>query len=160
RLWAVLAEMTTDFAGTAAGLTVVDEAQAVAGDGADVRLVRANLYAREPGRVRPIDPLAERAESWAETDQLPLLYGLVGVYAGLGATRNVIRMLTRLAVRRPTALGIWCRLHERAPAAGDARTAADACAAVARIDGENGPSAVVCEGAAAGGRDMARAAER
>src|SRR5262249_11448485 len=72
QVWAVLAEMTTDFAGTAAGLAVVDEAQAVAGDGADVRLVRAALYAREPGRVRPIDPLGERTESWAESDQLRL----------------------------------------------------------------------------------------
>jgi tetratricopeptide (TPR) repeat protein len=160
RLWVVLAEMTTDFAGTAAGLTVVDEAQAVAGDGTDVRLVRANLYAREPGRVRPIDPLAERTESWAETDQLRLLYGLVEVYDGLGDTANVIRMLKRIAVRRPTDLAIWCRLHERATAAGDARTAAEARAAVARTDGENGPSAVVCEAAAASGRDMARAAER
>jgi tetratricopeptide (TPR) repeat protein len=160
RLWAVLAETTTDFAGTAAGLAVVDEAQAVAGDGADVRLVRAALYAREPGRVRPIDPLAERAESWPESDQLRLLYGLVEVYDGLGDRANVIRMLKRIALSSPSDLGVWCRLHERATAAGDARTAAEARAAVARIDGENGPTTAVCDATAASGRDMARAAER
>jgi tetratricopeptide (TPR) repeat protein len=160
QLWAVLAEMTTDFAGTAAGLAVVDEAQAVAGDGADVRLVRAALYAREPGRVRPIDPLAERTESWAESDQLRLLYGLVEIYDGLGDRANVIRMLKRIAARRPADLGVWGRLHERATAAGDARTAAEARAAVARIDGENGPATVVCDATTATGRDLAGAAER
>ena len=160
RLWAVLAETTTDFAGTAAGLSVVDEAQAVAGDGPDVRLVRAALYAREPGRVRPIEPLAERGESWAETDQLRLLYGLVEVYDGLGDRANVVRMLQRIAVRRPSDLGVWCRLLERAAAIGNATIVAEARAAVARIDGENGPSTVVCDATAATGRDMARAAER
>jgi tetratricopeptide (TPR) repeat protein len=160
RLWTVLAEMTTDFAGTAAGLAVVDEAQAVAGDGADVRLVRAALYAREPGCVRPIEPLAERTESWAESDQLRLLYGLVEVYDGLGDQANVIRMLKRLTVRRPADLGVWCRLHERATASGDAQTAAEARAAVVRIDGDSGPATVVCDATAANGRDMAGAAAR
>lgn len=160
RLWAVLAETTTDFAGTAAGLTVVDEAQAVAGDGADVRLVRAALYAREPGRVRPIEPLGDRTETWGESDQLRLLYGLVEVYDGLGDRTNVVRTLHRIAVRRPSDLGVWCRLHERAAAVNDAAMVAEARAAVARIDGENGPTTVVCDATAATGRDMARAVER
>src|SRR5262249_17596712 len=154
--WAVLAEMTTDFAGTAAGLTVVDEAQAVAGDGADIRLVRAALYAREPGAVRPIDPLAERTETWPESDQLRLLYGLVEVYDGIGDRANVTRLLKRIPVRRPPDLGVWCRLHERAIAAGDARTATEARGAVGRIDSENGPTTAICDANAASGRDMAR----
>src|SRR5262249_44437810 len=66
RLWAVLAETVADVSGTQAGLAVVDEAQAAAGDGPDVRLARARLYANEPGRVRPIAPLVERIEAWPE----------------------------------------------------------------------------------------------
>jgi tetratricopeptide (TPR) repeat protein len=145
RLWAVLAETTADAQGTAAGLVILDEAQAVAGDGPVVRLARARLYAREPGRIRPISPIGERFETWAEADQLRLLYGLVEVYDELGDQANVIAVLRRLAVHRPTDVGIWARLHERAAAAGDAKTLAEARAAVGKLDADGGKAALVCD---------------
>src|SRR4029453_18351917 len=80
RLWSAYALMTADVNGTSAGLTVMDQAQATVGDCVDVRLARANLYAREPGRVRPIDSLGERIEGWPESEQIRLLSGLVEIY--------------------------------------------------------------------------------
>ncbi|MDB5306654.1 MAG: hypothetical protein JWO38_856 [Gemmataceae bacterium] len=145
RLWAVIVETAALASGTAAGLTVLDEAQAVAGDGPDIRLARAVLYAREPGRVRPIGPLADRIDTWSDADQLRLLYGLVEVYDQTGERAKVVQMLRRIAANRPTDLGVWLRLHERATDAGDAAAAAEARAALVKIEGEGGPSVVLCD---------------
>ena len=95
RLWAALADVVADRSGAAAGLAVVDEAQAAAGDSPEVRLARRKLYAAEPGRVRPLAPLAERIESWPEADQLRLLYGLVEVFDQVDDQASVIQMLQR-----------------------------------------------------------------
>lgn len=46
RLWAALAHAAADAGGTAAGLAVIDEAQAAAGDGPDVRLARTRPGSR------------------------------------------------------------------------------------------------------------------
>ena len=155
RLWAALAKAAAEAGGTAAGLAVVDEAQAAAGDGADVRLTRAALYAREPGRVRPIGPLAERVEGWPDTDQLRLFSGLVEVYEEAGDGAKVVAMLKAVAARRPADVAVWLRLHERAVEAGDTATAAEARAAVARIEGIAGPSVLLCDATANNNSDLA-----
>ena len=148
RLWAVLADAAAAAAGTPAGLAVMDEAQAAAGDGPEVRLARATLYAREPGRARPIDPLTERIETWAEADQLRVLYGLVEIYDECGDGPAVVRTLRRIALHRPTDVDIWTRLHERATAIRDERTATEARAALVKIEGESGPTVVIRDAAA------------
>ena len=146
RLWAMLAERTSEAFGTPAGLAVIDEAQAAAGDGPELRLVRAALYAREPGRFRPVHHLGERIESWSEADQLRLLTGLVEVYDQLGDGPGAVRTLRKIAARRPTEATVWLRLHERATAAKDTATASEARAAIAKIEGDAGPSLAVCDG--------------
>jgi tetratricopeptide (TPR) repeat protein len=143
RLWAALALMTAELSGVAAGLAVLDEGQAAAGDCADVRLGRAALYAREPGRVRPIEPLGTHIETWPENEQLRLLSGLVEVYDGLGDGANVVRTLTRIVARQSTNRAIWLKLHERAPEGDPA--AAKARAALVKLEGESGPSVLVCD---------------
>lgn len=145
RLWAALADAAAEAGGTAAGLEVIDEAQAAAGDGPDVRLARARLYAREPGRVRPIDPLADRIDGWADADQLRLLYGLVEVYDETGEKAKVVATLRKVTTRRPTDVAVWLRLYERAVEAGDTATATEARAAVVKLDGVNSPSALLCD---------------
>ena len=102
RLWAALAQITADAMGTSAGLIVMDEAQAASGDGAEIRLARAALYAREPGRIRPIEPLADAIDTWAEADQLRLLYGLVEVYDQMDNRERVVQTLRRIAAHRPS----------------------------------------------------------
>ncbi|MBN9520003.1 tetratricopeptide repeat protein [bacterium] len=145
RLWAALAHAAADATGTAAGLAVVDEAQAAAGDGPDVRLARARLYAREPGRIRPIAPLADHIDGWAEADQQRLLYGLTDVYDELGDRGKVVEMVRAIAARRPTDAAGWLRVAERAADAGNAPALAEARAALAKIEGETGVSVLVCD---------------
>ncbi|MBX9622321.1 MAG: tetratricopeptide repeat protein, partial [Gemmataceae bacterium] len=149
RLWAALATQAAEAGGTAAGLAVLDEAQAAAGDGPDIRLVRAVLYVREPGRVRPVEPLAEPGDAWPEADQLRLLAGLVEVCDEAGDRAKVAATLRKVAARRSGDVGVWLRLFERATEAGDTQAAAEARAAVVRIEGPSGPSVLLCENAPA-----------
>lgn len=143
RLWSALALTTADVSGTAAGLTVMDEAQATVGDCVDVRLARASLYAREPGRVRPIDSLGERIEGWPESEQIRLLSGLVEVYDRLGDQPSVVRTLRRITARQPANAAMWLKLHERATP-GDEHSIA-ARAALVKLEGETGPSVTLCD---------------
>ncbi len=145
RLWAALAHAAADAGGTAAGLAVIDEAQAAVGDGPEVRIARARLYAREPGRVRPLSPLAERTDGWAEADQLRLLYGLTDVADEIGDRARAVELLRTVAARRPNDIAGWLRLAERAADAGKVDVAAEARAALAKLEGENGPSVQVCD---------------
>jgi tetratricopeptide (TPR) repeat protein len=160
RLWAVLAGAVADAGGTPAGLAVVDEAQAAAGDGVDVRLARARLYAGEPGRVRPVAPLAERIESWSEADQLRLLFGLLEVFDHVGDQPGVVQMLRRIAGRRPTDAAVWVKLHERASQIGDAKSAAEARSTLVKLEGESGPSVLLCDAATAPAADAAKLIDR
>lgn len=144
RLWAALAHATADLSGCAAGLVVVDEAQASAGDCVDLRLARAALYAREPGRVRPVAPLGERIEGWPENEQLRLLAGLVEVFDRVGDRANVVRALERIVARQPANAAMWLKLNECA--AGHDATAADrARAALAKLEGSSGPAVAICD---------------
>lgn len=159
-LWVALADATADAHGTAAGLAVLDEAQASGGDNPDVRLARAKLYAAEPGRVRPIGPLAERIESWPEAEQQRLLFGLVEVFDQVGDQAAVVATLRGIAARRPSDVHVWVKLHERALRVGDAKTAAEARAAVVKLEGDAGVSALLCAAAAAGPADAPKVIDR
>lgn len=145
RLWAALAQTTAAAMGTAAGLIVMDEAQAAAGDGADIRLARASLYAREPGRFRPVAPLADSIGTWAEADQLRLLYGLAELFEQVDDKPRTVTTLRRIAARRPADAPLWYRLHTCAVEAGNSTVAAEARAALVRIEGDHGPTVLLCD---------------
>jgi tetratricopeptide (TPR) repeat protein len=149
RLWWVLARHAADLNGTPAGLAVIDEAQAAAGDNPEVRLARAELYAREPGRVRPIAALAERIEAWPEADQARLLFGMVEVFDEVRDQKGVVQTLRGIAARRPADVTVWLKLHERALRTGDAKSAADARTALMTLEGDTGPTLALCDAAAA-----------
>ena len=152
RLWAALAQTTADAMGAAAGLIVMDEAQAASGDGPEIRLARATLYAREPGRIRPIEPLADAIDTWAEADQLRLLYGLVEVYDQIDDKPRVLQTLRRIAAHRPADAALWLRMHARSSELGNAALANEARSSLVRIEGEQGASVIVCD--AASNRDL------
>ncbi len=126
RLWAAYAASAADYAGVPAGLSILDEAQAMCGDRPDLRLARAALYARDPARLRPIDPLAAQIDTWPEVDQNKLLYGLVEVYDRLGDEAGVVRTFRRIAGRYPSDPTVWEGLFDRATRTGDTATAAEA----------------------------------
>jgi tetratricopeptide (TPR) repeat protein len=134
RLWAALADGIADIAGVAAGLGVLDEAQAATGDGPELRLARANLYARDPSHLRPIDPLGGQLDAWPDADQTKLLFGLIEVYDRLGDEARVVRTYQRIAARRPADLGVWEVLGEWATQSGDTATATDARAHAVKLD--------------------------
>jgi tetratricopeptide (TPR) repeat protein len=160
RLWAVLAETVAQTSGTPAGLSVIDEAQAAAGDTPDLRLARARLYAREPGRVRSLAMLAEKIESWPEAEQLQLYYGLIDVYDSLGDQVGVVLNLRRVAGRRPADVTVWVRLYERAIRIGDTKSATEARSILVKLEGESGPSVLLCDAASARPADAARLIDR
>jgi cellulose synthase operon protein C len=134
RLWAALADKVADLGGVAAGLGVIDEAQAAAGDGPELRLARADLYARDPAALRSIDPLGTQIEGWSDPDQVRLLFGLVEVYDRLGDQVKVVQAYRRIAARRPADLGVWEALGERAVLVGDAKAVAEAKANAVKLD--------------------------
>jgi tetratricopeptide (TPR) repeat protein len=149
RLWAALAEATADAAGVAAGLAIIDEAMSATGDGVELRLARANLYARDPARLRPVSALEAQTDTWPDADQNRLLNGLIEVYDRIGDEPAVIRLYRRLASRRPNDLAVWEAFYQRAVAAQDQDAAAVALAAVKRLDGEDGPGVVLANAWAA-----------
>jgi predicted Zn-dependent protease len=138
RVWAGLADRVARLAGVSAALGILDEAQAAAGDGADVRLARADLSARDPARLRPLAPLADSIGTWTDAEQTRLLLGLVEVYDRLGDEGAVLRTYRQAADRRPNDLALWEVFGERAlrnpadPAAAD--LVRDAFAAARRLD--------------------------
>ncbi len=149
RLWSVLAHATATLHGTAAGLAVLDEALAAAGDNPDVRLARARLYVAEPGRLRPIAPLAERMESWPEAEQIRLLIGMVDVFDHTDDKAAVTHTLKQLASRRPNDTQVWISLYDRALRTGDTRTTTEARNALVKVEGESGLSVLLCDVASA-----------
>ncbi|HSQ54417.1 MAG TPA: hypothetical protein VLM40_01630, partial [Gemmata sp.] len=155
RLWAVLASAVAKLRGTASGLAVVDEAQAIAGDSPDVRLARARLYTSEPGRVRPLGPLMEHIEAWPEIEQLRLLTGMVEVFDHVGDQAGVVGALRGLASRRPSDANVLVRIHERSLRMGDAEAAGAARAALVKLESESGQSVLLCDAAAASPADAA-----
>ncbi len=134
RLWAAVADAVAKVAGVSAALAILDEGQAAAGDGPDLRLARADLYGRDPARLRPIDQLAGAADGWPDADQTRLLYGLVEVFDRAGDDAKVLETYQRIAARRPADVGVWEAVGERAVAAGDAKALASAKATLAKLD--------------------------
>jgi cellulose synthase operon protein C len=134
RLWALLAEKLADYAGITAGLGVLDEAQAAAGDGAELRLARASLTTRDPARLRPLDPLAGQYDTWPDADQLKLLYGLVEVFDRIEDEPRLLRTHEQILARRPADLAIWQALGERAAKSGDKKQFEKAKDAAIKLD--------------------------
>ncbi len=144
RVWTKLAELVADAQGVAAALRILDEAQGAVGDGAALRLARADLYARDPARLRPLANLESQIDAWSEDDQLRLLHGLVDAHDRLGDAANVLRLYRKIAARRPREAAAWLAICERAWAAGDAATANEAAAIVQGLDAKPTEADALC----------------
>lgn len=143
RLWAGYATAAADYAGVPAGLSILDEAQAMCGDRPELRLARAALYARDPAHLRPIDPLAAQIDTWPEVDQNKVLYGLVEVYDRLGDEAGVVRTFRRIAGRYQSDTAVWEGLFDRATRSGDVATATEARGMLAKLQPALGKSDAV-----------------
>src|SRR5262249_59210107 len=78
-----------------------------------------------------------------------LLFGLVEVFDHAGDQPGVVQVLRRIATRRPADAAVWVRLYERAMQIGDAKSAAEARAALVKLEGESGTSVLLCDAASA-----------
>jgi predicted Zn-dependent protease len=143
RAWTKLAELVADGYGVAAGLRILDEALGVVGDSADLRLARADLYARDPARLRPLANLESQIDAWSEDDQARLLHGLIDAHDRLGDSANVLRLYRIVAARRPRDAGAWLAICERAWAAGDAATAREAAAVLDALESKPADAAAL-----------------
>jgi cellulose synthase operon protein C len=160
RVWTKLAELVADAHGVAAALRILDEAQGIVGDGAALRLARADLYVRDPARLRPLAPLESQIDAWSEDDQFRLLHGLVDAHDRIGDSANVLRLYRKIAARRPRDAAAWLAICERAWAAGDAATANEAAAMVQGLDAKPAEADALCVAwreLAAGGTPSVRA---
>jgi tetratricopeptide (TPR) repeat protein len=144
RAWVKFAEVVADTNGVAAGLRVLDEAQGLLGDTADLRLARAELYARDPARLRPLTNLETQTDAWSEDEQTRLLYGLIDLNDRVGDAAAVIHLYKKVAARRPRDAAVWLTLCDRGWAAGDAATAKEAAAMLANLDAKPAEAAALC----------------
>jgi tetratricopeptide (TPR) repeat protein len=133
RLWAKYALTVSELAGVSGGLAVLDEAQAVCGDRAELRLARATLYANDPARLRPLDPLVDHIDTWPEADQNTVLFGLIELYDRLGDEAGVVRTYRRIAGRHPANVAVWEGLFDRATRNGNTKIADDARAMLTKL---------------------------
>ena len=133
KLWGVLATTLADLAGVPVGLAVLDEAQAIAGDGPDLRLARATLYIKDPAKLRSIDRLAGQIDTWPDIDQQRLLDGLLNVYDRMGDDAGKLKTYRRLAGRRFTDASVWDSVYELAGKLNNVPMKAEAEAALGKL---------------------------
>lgn len=133
KLWGTLAQMLADFAGVPIGLAVLDEAQAMAGDGPDLRLSRAMLYTKDPAKLRNVERLAGQIDTWPDAEQQRLLDGLLEIYDRMGDDAGMLKTYRRMAGRRFGDVAIWDAVFERALKANDPAVRAEAEAALAKL---------------------------
>lgn len=133
KLWGTLATTLADLAGVPAGLAILDEAQAIAGDGPDLRLARATLYIKDPAKLRSIDRLAGQIDTWPDIDQQRLLDGLLNIYDRLGDDAGKLKTYRRLAGRRFTDASVWESVYELAGKLNNVPMRAEAEAALNKL---------------------------
>jgi|GEM_PF-1250018 len=133
KLWGTLAQTLADLAGVPVGLAVLDEAQAIAGDGPDLRFARAMLYTKDPAKLRSIERLAGQIDTWPDAEQQRLLDGLLEVYDRMGDDAGMLKTYRRMAGRRFDDAAVWDAVYERAAKVGDTAMQAEAEAALAKL---------------------------
>jgi len=116
RLWVRLAEVKELALGFQAAQETLDEGQAILGDLVDLRLARAKLWSHSLSlqKADVMKSLESGVDSFAEADQVRLLYGLADLYSGVQETASVKRMYQVIAARFPTDVPIRTALAQLA----------------------------------------------
>jgi cellulose synthase operon protein C len=122
RIWSVLSAIALEADGLHEALIVLDEAQGLLGDQAEIRLARARAWAVDwqPGRQERIRALGFRADDFSEAEQIRLLSGLADVCTSIRDFEGVKLFQKHLAVRLPRDLSIRRALLDTATRTGDA----------------------------------------
>ncbi|CAN5269023.1 hypothetical protein BH11PLA2_BH11PLA2_12360 [soil metagenome] len=104
-LWCSLASAVADTDSIAAGLTVLDEALGFVSDGAELRLARANLYANDPAKLRPLELLENNTETWSDAEQMTFAQGMIEIYDRVG--KAAPHLWQKILNRRPNDVETW-----------------------------------------------------
>jgi len=126
----------------------VEEAVAALGDRADLRLARANLFARDRRELNPAAILAladDPAGKFSKDDRVTLLRGLADVLANRGFSKEALALLREVLPLRPHDLSLRLRFFDLANNANDAEASTLALAEIRRLDTPAGPIARVAE---------------
>ncbi|VTR98134.1 tetratricopeptide repeat protein [Tuwongella immobilis] len=136
RLWAKLAMVRERQLGSQAALEVLDEAQAMLADQVELRLARAQVWAKSlsPRKLTLLKSLETGLEEFSEGDQIRLLYGLADVYAGMQEGPAVKRVYETIASRYPRDLPIRAALMDLAVDAKDSAAAKQLLTEVANLE--------------------------
>ena len=136
KLWAALAERAARLAGSAVGLSLLDEAQAAAGDQSELRLARAGVIAGDPMRTdtAALDRLLEQVASWPDQERTRLYFGMVEIHDRLGHDDGVVRCYRLLCAERPADATFHEALSARLLRAGRIDEARAAQAVAAKLD--------------------------
>jgi tetratricopeptide (TPR) repeat protein len=145
RLWSALAALSGRAMGVSAGLAVCEEGIAIAGDGPELRIAKANLFALDPLGSYPFDSLDRGIDTWTDLDQSRLISGLIDAADRADRGDTVVRLSHRLAARRASEPSAWLSVAELAIPIDDRSATASARAQLVRIEGESGPNVVVLD---------------
>lgn len=143
RLWTKLTERIADVRGVAAGLAILDEAQGAMADSVELRLARAELYARDPVGLRPIPMLESQIESWPDIERNRLCAGLIDIYERKGDRADALRLHHRIATETVRDAALWQAVAMRAIEADDTAILAQAKTALKAIEGDAGAYQII-----------------
>lgn len=126
RLWSALSAIELDGAGLHAALEVLDEAQSILGDTAELRLARARAWSNDwqTGREGRIRAQAKGVENLPDAEQIRLLASLADICASIRDYEGVKELQTLIASRLPMDVSLRRLLLANAIRTGDAKLVA------------------------------------
>ncbi len=138
-LWAALANLAERQGGPQKVQALLDELAREAGDGADLRLLRADHLARGGAAARPALAALERdPETVPAPDRPRLWFGLANAYFRVGDTGQAARLWRMAADQRPDDLWVRVLLFDAVLLSGDEAGAAGLAKEIRRLEGESG----------------------
>jgi len=140
QLWVALAELNDRLEKTGAALTVLDEAQKQLGDKVELRLARANYWAKREG-ARAKGALAElekNVNKLSDKDLLVLYRGLASAYRRFGDLPKAIECWTRVVDKHKNDLDARLVLFDLALEAGNEEAMNKWVEEIKRIEGDEG----------------------
>jgi tetratricopeptide (TPR) repeat protein len=140
QLWVALAELNDRLEKTGAALTVLDEAQKQLGDKVELRLARANYWAKREGAAakEALAKLETNMGSFSDKELAMLLRGLASAYRRFGDLPKAIECWTRVVDKHKNDLDARLALFDLALEAGNEEAMKRWVEEIHDIEGDDG----------------------